>query len=114
MSVNIVRTGNRNAHYAQAYSDEQIHDIATRHPARISTWVSANANRRGIRFNNTRYYRLASAISRLSDSEAELDSTEQLLVALSKAKVITISQLGVLQVSYLRHDARRLSVRSIR
>jgi hypothetical protein len=87
-----------------AYSDEKIRTIA--HSGRISAWVQANTRKRGIYLLNTRYNKLASAISRLSDSEAELDSIEQLLVAMSKAKVITTSQLGVLQVNYLRHDSK--------
>jgi hypothetical protein len=90
-----------------AYSDEKIRTIAQRHPGRISAWVQANTRKRGIYQLNTRYNKLASAISRLSDSEAELDNTEQLLVAMSKAKVITTSQLGVLQVNYLRYDSKR-------
>lgn len=91
----------------QAYSDDKIRTIAQRHPRRISAWVQANASRRGLRLLNTRYNKLASAISRLSDSEAELDNTEKLLVAMSKAKVITTSQMGVLQVNYLRYDSKR-------
>jgi hypothetical protein len=92
---------------SSAYSDEKIRTIAQKHPGRISAWVQANSRRRGLCLLNTRYKKLASAISRLSDSEAELDSTEQLLVAMSKAKVITTSQLGVLQVNYLRYDSKR-------
>jgi hypothetical protein len=90
-----------------AYSDEKIRTIAQRHPRRISAWVQANSRKRGIYLLNTRYNKLASAISRLSDSEADLDDTELLLVAMSKAKVITTSQLGVLQVNYLRYDSKR-------
>jgi hypothetical protein len=90
-----------------AYTDEKIRKIAQRHTGRISAWVQANTRKRGIYPLNTRYNKLASAISRLSDSEAELDNTELLLVAMSKAKVITTSQLGVLQVNYLRHDSKR-------
>jgi predicted LPLAT superfamily acyltransferase len=113
MRASIIGSGSSITPNQAAYFNKRV-TIATQNPGRISAWASANANRRGIRFNNTRFSKLASAISRLSDSEAELDPTEQLLVALSKAKVITISQLGELQISYLRHSAKSSNVRSIR
>ena len=94
----------------QVYSDDKILEIAKEHPEGIAEWVEANAQRKGISLPNTRYYKLASAISRLSDSETELDHTEKLLVAMSRARLITDSQLGILQVSYLRHSARQRRV----
>jgi hypothetical protein len=46
--------------------------------------------------------RFARAVSRLSDSEVDLDPVEELLVAMSRSGIITPFQRGLLQVHYLR------------
>lgn len=87
------------------FSDNEIKQIVSGTSLDIAKWVRATAVERKISrglINRQLTQRFARAVSRLSDSEVDLDPVEELLVAMSKSGVITPFQRGLLQVHYLR------------
>ncbi len=85
-----------------AFSDSQIHQIATSNSRAIASWARQVARERGIRLRPRPNDRFVKAVSRLSDGVVDLDPVEELLVALGRAGVISSYQRGLLQVRYLR------------
>lgn len=87
------------------FSDNEIKQIVSGTSLDIAKWVRATAVERNISrglISRQLTQRFARAVSRLSDSEVDLDPVEELLVAMSKSGVITPFQRGLLQVHYLR------------
>ncbi len=94
----------RNSRRNPAFSNHEIERIAKGTSTSIAEWVHAVARERKISVRTLRRPsdRFAQAVSRLSDSETNLDQVEELLVALRRSQVITPFQRGLLQVHYLR------------
>lgn len=84
------------------FSDQQIRRIADGRSTAIAEWARSTASQRGITVRRMPNDRFVKAVSRLSDGVVDLDPVEELLVALSRAGVITSFQRGLLQVHYLR------------
>jgi len=76
------------------FSDQQIRQIAE--------WAQSTARQWGISVRPMPNDKFVKAVSRLSDGVVDLDSVEELLVALGRAGIITSFQRGLLQVHYLR------------
>jgi len=84
------------------FTNQHIAKVAAKPPVVIGRWVTYTAHKRRVMYRSKPTDRLAQTASRLSDAEAHLDSVENLMVALGRAKVITAFQRGLLQVNYLR------------
>ena len=84
------------------WSDKQIQQLAKAGPRSISRWVNSVAVDRNILVHHGPIDNFALAASRLADAETDLDPTEEKLIALRRARVITSYQRGLLQVGYLR------------
>jgi hypothetical protein len=84
-----------------AFSDEDIRAIVEGGSPEIAAWARSTASERGITVTLGVLDDFVKAVTRLSDG-AELDPVEELLVALSKAGLITSHQRGLLQLHYLR------------
>lgn len=87
---------------APLFSDQQIRLVASRSSTDIARWVETTAQQRGISVRRLPNRKFVKAVSRLSDGVVDLDTVEELLVALGRAGVITSLQRGLLQVQYLR------------
>ncbi|MBW4038038.1 MAG: hypothetical protein HIU91_04030 [Acidobacteria bacterium] len=96
------RDTNTPSHSKTAYSDQQIHRVAESGRDNIARWATLVASTRGVRLRRRSSHTFAIAVSRLSDAEVDLDSVEEILIALGQAGVITAFQRGLLQVGYLR------------
>jgi hypothetical protein len=102
MSAAFAVTAKKSSHTTRRFSDEQIQHIASGNRVGIAKWVHSTAAEQHVSIRRTPSERFARAASRLSDAEFDLDQTEELLVALSRARVITPFQRGLLHVHYLR------------
>lgn len=67
----------------------------------LRAYIADLAKRHGVTYVRTGYDALAEVITRLSDDEVETDETDNLLVALCRAKVIDGSMLVTLLGRYL-------------
>jgi hypothetical protein len=83
-------------------SEQEINRIAAGARSEIASWVRAKAGERNVSISWRRPTdRFARAVSRLSDAETDFDEIEDLLVALSRSRVLTPYQRGLLQLRYL-------------
>jgi hypothetical protein len=87
---------------APAFSDMEIRQIAKSNAKGIARWAESTAKKRGISVRRLPNEKFVKAVPRLSDGVVDLDPTEELLVALGRAGVISSFQRGLLQVHYLR------------
>lgn len=71
---------------------------------KAATWVRDTARRHGVTFAETPVDAFAAAVSRLSDAGVQLDQTEQLLLALARAGIVTDAQRFALHAAYLRQS----------
>jgi hypothetical protein len=67
----------------------------------LKTFVDELARRHGVRYDRTGTRALAQTITRLADEEVVLDETEQLLIALHKARVIDGAAMRVILSRYV-------------
>ncbi len=84
-----------------SFSDEEIFAIALRPPEEIAAWAISTAREMGIAETQRPNREFVRAVSRLSDGVVDLDSVEELLIALCRAGVLTQLQQSVLQFHYL-------------
>ena len=68
----------------------------------ISEFVADLAKEHGVTYQNSAMDQLAKKLSELSDKEVDPDDTCDLIVALSRAKVITAREMSNLVVRHLR------------
>lgn len=87
--------------WSPVFSDHEIRLVAEGDPKGISKWAISTAEARGISLLRGASDIFARAASRLSDAETDLDQTEELLISLSRAHIITPFQRGLLHVHYL-------------
>jgi hypothetical protein len=78
---------------------------ALRSGSNIAVLVHDLAHAHGVSFTDSRVDALASAVSRLSDAEVQSDMTEDLLVALARADIISSADSLTLQAMHLRQTA---------
>jgi len=102
MNVAIGQKEGKSTSKKQAFSDQQIRQVAKSDPASIARWTFQVARERGISARHHPNEQFIKAVSRLSDGIVDLDPVEELLVALGRAGVISAFQRGLLQVRYLR------------
>jgi len=69
-----------------------------------ATWIHDAARRYGVTFAEAPVDTFANAVSRLSDADVQLDETEQLLLALARAGVVSGTQSFALHAAYLRQS----------
>jgi hypothetical protein len=84
------------------FSNQEIEQIAVGNRSGIANWVRSTATKQRVAIRLRPSDRFARAVTRLSDGETDLDSVEELLVALERARVVTPFQRGLLQLHYLR------------
>jgi hypothetical protein len=102
MSTAIESTRIKRAPKASSFSDQFILQIAHRDRNGIVEWVRTIAEQNGIATRRLPNDRFTRAVSRLSDGVVDLDSTEEVLIALGRAGILSSYQRGLLQVHYLR------------
>jgi len=68
----------------------------------VAAEVADLAARHGVSYRRTDFDDLAHHISRLSDAEVEPDETENLLIALVRAKIVDEAERARLHGAYLR------------
>lgn len=69
-----------------------------------ATWIRDQARRHGVTFAETPVDTFAAGVSRLSDAGVQLDETEQLLLALERAGIVSGTQSFALHAAYLRQS----------
>jgi hypothetical protein len=79
-------------------------DDAIAWKTKAGTWIREAARRHGVRFREAPVDTFAAAVSRLSDAAVQLDQTEQLLLALARAGVVSDTQRFALHAAYLRQS----------
>ena len=68
----------------------------------VAAFILDLAARHGVRYEKGPYDDLAEVITRLSDDEVVLDDVDRLLMALARAKVLTVRETIALQMNYHR------------
>lgn len=71
---------------------------------KAASWIRDAARRHAVTVTETPVDTFAAAVSRLSDAGVQLDQTEQLLLALARARVVTDPQRFALHAAYLRQS----------
>lgn len=71
---------------------------------KAAAWIRDAARRHAVTFTEAPVDTFAAAVSRLSDAGVQLDQTEQLLLALARAGVVTDPQRFALHAAYLRQS----------
>lgn len=67
----------------------------------VEAFILDLAAKHGVRYVKGPLDDLADTITRLSDDEVEIDGTEQLIIALKRARVITGSEMVAMLGAYL-------------
>jgi hypothetical protein len=71
----------RHSTRASLFSDQQIHEVASRGSGEIASWVEVTARERGISIRRLPNQKFVKAVSRLSDGVVDLDPVEELRCA---------------------------------
>lgn len=72
-------------------------------------WIRATAHQHGVSYAESPLDRFAAAVSRLSDADVQFDQTEELLLALARAGIVSNMQSFVLHAAYLRQRRKGAS-----
>ncbi len=83
--------------------DERVDATAPVYPS-VRQYIHDLAARHGVIYQQTALDQLSDAYARLSDSDVELDETENLITALRRAKVISDDEGSDLHDAYIRGD----------
>lgn len=71
---------------------------------KAASWFRDTVRRHGVAFTEAPVDTFAAAVSRLSDAGVRLDQTEELLLALARAGVVSDTQRFALHAAYLRQS----------
>lgn len=69
---------------------------------KAACWIRDTAHRHGVSYTDSPLDCFAAAVSRLSDADVQLDQTEELLLALTRAGIVSGTQSFRLHAAYLR------------
>lgn len=69
---------------------------------KAARWIHDTARQHGVSYTDLPLDRFAAAVSRLSDADVQFDQTEELLLALARAGIVSSTQSFGLHAAYLR------------